>query len=147
MESKNKEKLKAENLKKNEAVIQNAEDKLTHEEEVEKAVLKDQKESFVPKTATVAKGDVLTDEALRLAQEKATASGLTNATGTLFNPGMESFMLDEHGRRTHPNDVKFEVKYGSGFKGSKHMAEGVTVVSREVAEQFESLHMGKIIEK
>lgn len=43
------------------------------------------------------------------------------------------------------NDVDFEVKYPEGFAGNKPMPEGVTVVSREVAELFEQKGYGRIV--
>lgn len=45
----------------------------------------------------------------------------------------------------HPNDVDFLVKYPDGYTGQKHMAEGVRVVSREIAEQFSKMGIGEIV--
>ena len=44
----------------------------------------------------------------------------------------------------HPNDVTFVVSYGKDWKGEKPMPEGPVVVSRETAEHFVSLKIGKI---
>lgn len=45
---------------------------------------------------------------------------------------------------TNPNDVLFNVKYSKDWKKEKTMSEGVVVVSRETAEHFTSLGIGKI---
>lgn len=46
----------------------------------------------------------------------------------------------------NPNDVSFKVDYPASYKGGKHMEQGsVHVVSRETAEQFEQLGIGKIV--
>lgn len=45
---------------------------------------------------------------------------------------------------TNPNDVLFNVKYPKDWKKEKTMSEGVVVVSRETAEHFTSLGIGKI---
>lgn len=42
----------------------------------------------------------------------------------------------------NPNDVKFLVEYSKDFKGKKIMPEGITIVSKETAELFESRGMG-----
>lgn len=133
---------------KNKAAVHNAENKKKHEEELEKAAEKNQKESVTPKTETVAKIDAATDEALALAKEK--ASGTANYSGDLLGLGematSEQWTTDDHGRRSHPNDVKFHVKYPSGWKGAKSMEDGsIQVVSLEVAEQLSDLGIGKII--
>jgi hypothetical protein len=44
----------------------------------------------------------------------------------------------------HPNDVDFEVKYPDGYDGPKHLPEGVTVVSKETAEDFIKRGIGQI---
>ena len=44
----------------------------------------------------------------------------------------------------HPNDVTFIVSYGKDWKGDKPMPEGPVVVSKESAEHFISLKIGKI---
>jgi hypothetical protein len=43
----------------------------------------------------------------------------------------------------HPNDVIFVVKYPKDYKGAKTMPEGETVVSKELAEQFTGLGIGR----
>ena len=45
---------------------------------------------------------------------------------------------------TNPNDVLFNVKYPKDWKKEKTMPEGVVVVSRETADHFTSLGIGKI---
>lgn len=45
----------------------------------------------------------------------------------------------------HPNSVVFEVKYKKGYEGEKTMPVGKTIVSREVAEHFESIGIGSIV--
>jgi hypothetical protein len=46
----------------------------------------------------------------------------------------------------NPNDVSFIVDYPAGYKGAKNMEQGsVHVVSKETAEQFEQLGIGKIV--
>lgn len=45
----------------------------------------------------------------------------------------------------NPGDVEFEVKYPKDYTGVKHMPEGPVVVSKEVAEQFKQLGIGKIV--
>lgn len=42
------------------------------------------------------------------------------------------------------NDVDFMVKYPEGYKGAKIMEEGLVVVSKEAAEQFTSMGIGKV---
>ena len=44
----------------------------------------------------------------------------------------------------HPNDVTFVVSYGKDWKGDKPMPEGPVIVSKETAEHFSSLKIGKI---
>lgn len=44
----------------------------------------------------------------------------------------------------NPNDVLFNVKYPKDWKKEKSMPEGVVVVSRETADHFTSLGIGKI---
>lgn len=45
----------------------------------------------------------------------------------------------------HPNTVRFEVKYAEDYKGEKHMPDGAIIdISKESAEQFESLGIGKL---
>lgn len=47
---------------------------------------------------------------------------------------------------SHPNDVKFKVKYSKDFKGDRHFKEGdVQVVSKESAEHFTKLGMGAVV--
>lgn len=43
---------------------------------------------------------------------------------------------------TNPNDVEFLVEYSKDFKGKKIVQEGITIVSKETAELFESRGMG-----
>jgi len=43
---------------------------------------------------------------------------------------------------TNPNDVEFLVEYSKDYKGKKIMPEGITIVSKETAELFESRGMG-----
>jgi len=46
----------------------------------------------------------------------------------------------------NPNDVKFKVKYDSSFKGAKTLPEGsIQVVSKESAEHFTKLGIGKVV--
>ena len=44
----------------------------------------------------------------------------------------------------NPNDVTFIVSYGKDWKGEKPMPEGHVIVSKETAEHFLSLKIGKI---
>lgn len=46
----------------------------------------------------------------------------------------------------HPNDVDFEVKYSEGYTGPRLMPEGVVVVSKEAAEKFTQLGIGKVVQ-
>lgn len=61
----------------------------------------------------------------------------------------ERISVDENAqlpKTQHPNDVKFKVNYPSDWKGEKSMPQGsVQVVSKESAEYFQSLKIGKII--
>jgi hypothetical protein len=46
----------------------------------------------------------------------------------------------------NPNDVNFKVSYPKEYKGAKEMAEGsIQVVSKETAEHFVNLKIGKIV--
>lgn len=143
------EKRLAEVAKKNEAAIQKAEDKIQHDADMAVAVEKQQIESPAPKTETVAKIDAATDEALAIAENKETASGLANTAGGLNLGEMatsQDWTRDDHNRPTHPNDVKFQVAYDKAFKGDRHLEDGaIIVVSREVAEQFTSLGIGSVV--
>lgn len=42
----------------------------------------------------------------------------------------------------NPNDVEFLVEYSKDYKGKKIVPEGITIVSKETAELFESRGMG-----
>jgi hypothetical protein len=129
----------------NKAAVQKAEDKKQHEEKLEEHADKNQKDSAVPKTDTVAKIDAASDEALENAKD-AKAEKASGMVGDLGNMATQTdWSVDDHNRRVHPNDVKFEVKYPASYKGKKIMPEGVTVVSREVGEQFHELGIGKIV--
>ena len=59
---------------------------------------------------------------------------------------MEQMSTDSNVTTVHanPNDVTFIVSYGKDFKGDKPMPEGPVVVSKETAEHFVSLKIGKI---
>lgn len=45
---------------------------------------------------------------------------------------------------SHPNDVKFKVKYPEGYQGKKHMPESIVIISKESAEQFSKAGIGHI---
>ena len=45
----------------------------------------------------------------------------------------------------NPNDVEFEVKYPEGYAGQRIMPEGPVVISKEVAEKFTSMGIGKVV--
>lgn len=60
----------------------------------------------------------------------------------------EAISTDENPlpKASHPNDVKFKVKYKGNFEGEKTMPEGsVQVVSKESAEHFAKLGIGSVI--
>lgn len=46
----------------------------------------------------------------------------------------------------HPNDVDFDVKYPEGYSGQRIMPEGVVTVSKEAAEKFTAMGIGKVAE-
>lgn len=46
----------------------------------------------------------------------------------------------------NPNDVDFEVKYSDDYNGVKHMPEGVVTVSKEAAEKFTAMGIGKVVD-
>jgi hypothetical protein len=46
----------------------------------------------------------------------------------------------------NPGDVEFEVKYPKDYKGVKHMPEGAVTISKESAEQFTAMGIGKVVE-
>lgn len=45
----------------------------------------------------------------------------------------------------NPGDVDFDVKYPEDYKGAKYMPEGVVIISKESAEQFTKLGIGKVV--
>lgn len=45
----------------------------------------------------------------------------------------------------NPGDVDFDVKYPEDYKGAKYMPEGVVTISKESAEQFTALGIGKVV--
>lgn len=47
----------------------------------------------------------------------------------------------------NPNDVNFDVKYPKDYKGPRLMPEGVVTISKESAEQFTKLGIGKVVEQ
>jgi hypothetical protein len=129
----------------NKAAVEKAGEKKAQEEKLQEKADENQKDSAVPKTDTVAKIDAATDEALENAKDPDAhkASGVTGGLSPVATT--TQWTIDDHKRRVHPNDVKFEVKYPASYKGKKIMPEGVTVVSKEVAEQFHELGIGKIV--
>jgi hypothetical protein len=46
----------------------------------------------------------------------------------------------------NPGDVDFEVKYPEDYGGPRHMPEGVVTISKESAEQFTKLGIGKVVQ-
>lgn len=85
-----------------------------------------------PVAQTVATGEIKKEEVTRpIAEAQPIATSV-------------SMSITGHKAGSHPNDVVFEVKYAKDYKGTKAMPEGETVVSRELAEQFTQLGIGKV---
>ena len=61
------------------------------------------------------------------------------------NVTVENFSVGEAPKITNPNNVYFRVKYPKEWKGAKLMPEDVIEVSKESAEQFTSIGIGKIV--
>lgn len=55
---------------------------------------------------------------------------------------VEVSFINESKPFKNPNDVEFLVEYSKDFKGKKIVPEGLTIVSKETAELFESRGMG-----
>lgn len=121
----------------NKAAVETVEQKKEQAAQLQKDAETIQKESVVPVTTTVAQIDAVSDKTIEEATEQTTANTLE--LGTVAT--MTSWTVDEHGRHTHPNDVKFEVTNPK----DTGMPKGITVVSRETAEHFKSLGIGKIV--
>lgn len=68
---------------------------------------------------------------------------MEHTTGTVTVQAMSS---QPHAGYKNPNDVDFAVKYPEGYAGPKLMPEGVVTVSKEGAEQFAALGIGKVVE-
>ena len=58
---------------------------------------------------------------------------------------VENFSIGSAPESTNTNDVYFRVKYPKEWKGEKLMPEDVIVVSKESAEHFTSIGIGKIV--
>lgn len=86
--------------------------------------------------ATGQKGDITSNEAAR-------ANVLVEQSGYSFGGFAVSTEMSNEAPSlpAHPNDVKFNVTNPK----DTGMQKGVTVVSKEVAEHFESLGLGKIV--
>lgn len=123
---------------KNKALTDIIEAKQEQDEVTAKQVDKEQKDSLLPKTDTTAIEDARAKELIDNPAGPQTTSGLTLGQMAVST----GFTVDEHGRSYHPNDVKFNVTNPKDTS----MQKGITVVSREVAEHFESLGLGKIVE-
>lgn len=67
---------------------------------------------------------------------------MTHNTGTVT---VQVITKETENPPRHPNDVDFEVKYPKGYDGLKYMPEGITVVSKEAAEEFTKRGIGHIV--
>lgn len=130
-----------------EAAKEEIKKKQEHEDKVEDKALDKQKESGVPITKTVAKQDAEAEVNAEESEKLKKDIEAGKIKPTIQPPASDpQWLIDEHGRRTNPNDVKFQVKYSSKYKQEdRHMPEEIIVVSQEVADQFESLGIGHII--
>ena len=61
------------------------------------------------------------------------------------NVTVEDLSTDGQSKVTNPNDVYFRVKYPKDWQGEKAMPEDVVIISKESAEHFTSIGIGKII--
>ena len=78
-----------------------------------------------------------------------TVSGVDNTEVSLEIgvANMESISSDPNPTviLVNPNDVNFRVKYKKDYPGEKTMPEGLVVISKESAEHFEAIGIGKTV--
>lgn len=67
-------------------------------------------------------------------------SELTHTTATVTVQNISSLPAVNP---RNENDVDFLVKYPDGYNGTRFMEEGVVVVSKEAADQFTKMGIGK----